>query len=329
VTPDDAAKASTMTDGGTRPPDDPAAFISHASKDKDVANELAARLEARGLECWIAPRDIRPGQEYASEIMRGLSKSRCFILLLSSASNLSGHVRREVERAVSMSKPIYPVRIEDVQPSAKPEYFISMIQWLDAWPRLMSEHVERLITALQSDEEWTGNKLKRRRRLSFSLALAMAVVTIVVGFALTPELRALFSSPQTRARIQLQALNLSLDVRGLRAALVGADGKALRTFSDAGISAIQVGQALAEQYGPAKKSVAAVFFERSRTVPEALQWFSDALDKGLDPNLIVSHPYYKETGVLGAAIGEGNLEASVALPYHPPAVSARLRFRKP
>jgi hypothetical protein len=240
------------------------AFISYASHDKDIANDLADRVEARGLKCWIAPRDIQPGEDYARGIMRGISHCQCFVLLLSSASNLSLHVRREVERAASLSKPIYPVRIEDVQPSPQLGYFISMLHWLDAWPRLMSEHVERLIDAVQSDEEWTGNRIKRRRRISFGLALTMAVVAIIAGVAAVPELRAVFSSPETKARNQLQSLGISLDVKGLEQALVGADGNALEAFLAAGISTNQVAQAFAEQYASANKSVAAIFFERSR-----------------------------------------------------------------
>lgn len=36
-------------------------FISHSAKDKEAAHGLCAGLEARGLRCWIAPRDIVPG----------------------------------------------------------------------------------------------------------------------------------------------------------------------------------------------------------------------------------------------------------------------------
>ena len=57
-----------------------------------------------------------------------------------------------------------------------------------------------LSEALQSDEKWTGNKIKRRKRISFGLALAITIVAIITGIALAPELRAVFRSPQVRAR---------------------------------------------------------------------------------------------------------------------------------
>jgi len=64
-----------------------AAFISHAQADHAKAEEIVAALEGRGFKCWIAPRDVRPGRTYGDEIVRGIGKSRSFILVLSAASN--------------------------------------------------------------------------------------------------------------------------------------------------------------------------------------------------------------------------------------------------
>jgi hypothetical protein len=38
------------------------AFISTAQEDKPTADAACAMLEANGVKCWIAPRDITPGQ---------------------------------------------------------------------------------------------------------------------------------------------------------------------------------------------------------------------------------------------------------------------------
>jgi len=72
------------------------AFISHAKADEKKAREIAAALEERGFKCWIAPRNVRPGHSYGDEIVRGIEKSRAFILVLSKASNGSAFVAREV-----------------------------------------------------------------------------------------------------------------------------------------------------------------------------------------------------------------------------------------
>src|ERR1051326_8925254 len=39
-------------------------FISHSSQDKTAADRVCSFLEAKGMRCWIAPRDIVPGVEW-------------------------------------------------------------------------------------------------------------------------------------------------------------------------------------------------------------------------------------------------------------------------
>ena len=43
-------------------------FVSYSVPDRDCAFEVVARLEARGLSVWIAPRDISPGADW---VLRG------------------------------------------------------------------------------------------------------------------------------------------------------------------------------------------------------------------------------------------------------------------
>ena len=100
-------------------------FISYSSKDKPTADAVCATLESRGIRCWIAPRDVVPGEEYAAALVNALRESRLMVLVFSSGANQSKHVLREVERAVSMGLPVVPLRIENVRPSAAMEYYIA------------------------------------------------------------------------------------------------------------------------------------------------------------------------------------------------------------
>ena len=45
-------------------------FISYSSKDSGVAFDVCAMLEAAGLTCWIAPRNVYGGKSYAREMKR-------------------------------------------------------------------------------------------------------------------------------------------------------------------------------------------------------------------------------------------------------------------
>ena len=128
-----------------------AAFISHAKADQKRAQRIVAALEQRGFKCWIAPRDVRPGRTYGDEIIRGIERSRCFILALSKASNESPFVAREVERAVSKRKPIFPIRLEPVEPSSALELFISSTQWIDAFGD-SEELIDRLADLLAAEQ---------------------------------------------------------------------------------------------------------------------------------------------------------------------------------
>jgi tetratricopeptide (TPR) repeat protein len=128
------------------------AFISYAKADQAKAQEIAEALEERGFRCWIAPRDVRPGRAYGDEIIRGIESARALILVLSSASNESPFVSREIERAVSKRKPVFTVRVEDVVPAPGLELFISSTQWIDAYSGKLGPHVDRLASLLTDDE---------------------------------------------------------------------------------------------------------------------------------------------------------------------------------
>lgn len=107
-------------------------FISHASEEASTANALVNSIEKYGDKCFIAPRDIRTGYEYASEIAEGIDRSDILILLLSQAANASPHVLREVERAVTRNIPVLVYKLEDVTLSKSMEYFLMTHQWLNA-----------------------------------------------------------------------------------------------------------------------------------------------------------------------------------------------------
>jgi uncharacterized RDD family membrane protein YckC len=128
-------------------------FISYAIEDKRTADAVCATLEARGIRCWIAPRDVLPGEDYAEAIVEAIIQAiiqgRVMVLIFSSHSNHSPHVRREVERAVVRGIPVLPFRIEDVSPSPSLEYFIGTAHWLDALTSRLTKHVDRLAESVR------------------------------------------------------------------------------------------------------------------------------------------------------------------------------------
>lgn len=119
-------------------------FISYAFEDKPTADAVCAEIEATGVRCWIAPRDILPGIVFSEAIIHALNGTRILVLVFSARANESPHVMREVERAVNRGIPIIPLRIEKVPLSPSMEYYISTPHWLDALTPPLKKHLAHL-----------------------------------------------------------------------------------------------------------------------------------------------------------------------------------------
>ncbi len=125
-------------------------FISYSTRDKAVADAVCAKLEERKIRCWIASRDLPPGQTWAGALIEAIDASRVFVLVLSNGSNRSPQVLREVGEAVDKSIPIIPLRIEDLQLSRDMGYYIKTVHWLDALTPPLERHLEALGNQVQA-----------------------------------------------------------------------------------------------------------------------------------------------------------------------------------
>ncbi len=124
-------------------------FISHSSQNKNVADAITTFLEKWGLNCWIAPRDIQPGESYGEAILRAIYQCSVVVLVFSEYANQSKHVLKEIERAINADCVIIPFRIEAVMPTGAMEYFLSSDHWLDAMSGPMERHMKQLESAIQ------------------------------------------------------------------------------------------------------------------------------------------------------------------------------------
>lgn len=125
-------------------------FISYATEDKPIADAVVHFLERSGIRCWIASRDSVAGVQYGESIIEAINSCELMVLVLSSHSNGSEWVIKEVERAASKSKVILPVRVEDVQPSGAIEFYIAGKHWLDAIDRPMERHLDELCVKVRA-----------------------------------------------------------------------------------------------------------------------------------------------------------------------------------
>ena len=125
-------------------------FISYSSRNKNIADALCHFLEEKKIRCWMAPRDILPGQEYAEAIAQAMSKIKIYILVYSSHSLKSQWVNKEANLAVKKEKIIIPFRIEDCPfEGTSMELYFNDVHWIDAVPT-PNEAFDKLVVALNA-----------------------------------------------------------------------------------------------------------------------------------------------------------------------------------
>src|SRR5262245_46512085 len=125
------------------------AFIRYASAERVTADAICSALEKAGVPCWIAPRDITPGELYAANIVHAIDTTGVLVLVLSQHAAASGHVLREVERASSKKHHVLSFRVDQAPLPEALEYFLNTSQWLDA----SETGVERALPRLVRSEE--------------------------------------------------------------------------------------------------------------------------------------------------------------------------------
>ena len=126
-------------------------FISYSTKDKLIggaliADEIRKWLEARDVSCWIAPRDIIPGEKYGHAIVRGIEECEVFLLIFSSNSRDSQYTLAEVEEAFAKKKKIITYVIDNTEANEDWRLFLNLSQKLPSKP--YNKNLLSLLTAI-------------------------------------------------------------------------------------------------------------------------------------------------------------------------------------
>ncbi|MBE5885469.1 MAG: toll/interleukin-1 receptor domain-containing protein [Lachnospiraceae bacterium] len=160
-------------------------FISHSSADAKTAQEICTLIEQNNATCFIAPRNIRSGKEYAEEIMNGIEQSDAMVVVMSENANHSPHVLREVERAVSRSIPILVYKLEEVKLTKSMEYFLMTHQWITSKEKrdyseilaFIKEHdAENKATMINTVKPVTSHK----KKFIFPVIILAAVLLVMI-----------------------------------------------------------------------------------------------------------------------------------------------------
>jgi TolB-like protein len=137
----------------------------------------------------MAPRDVKPGAQYADAIVRAINEAKAVVLVMSANAVDSAHVAREVERAASKRKPIIPFRIDGAALNPELEYFLSNSQWIDV-PKLGTPAaLNKLEEAVgqgpkTSSQDVTASKHPVRAKKLIAIVATAVVVALGVAVGL-------------------------------------------------------------------------------------------------------------------------------------------------
>jgi hypothetical protein len=124
-------------------------FISYASKDRAAAHTICEALEYRGFDCWIADRDIGPGENFQVPIVHAIRSAKAMILVFSANAANSEEIKKEIVLAGQSRLVVIPVRVEDVTPDEAFAYEMATRQWIDLFGD-WEQSVQRLARQLEA-----------------------------------------------------------------------------------------------------------------------------------------------------------------------------------
>lgn len=140
--------------------DTPRVFISHDSDDAGRVAKYVKLLENNGVPCWIAPRDIPYGSNYAREIPIAIENSHCFIVFVSKKSQSSEEIEKEIEIANKFGKRIIPAKLDNCEFSGPYMYHLTNKQWFNAYCA-SQEDKAKLIRDLQAQDSSSKEKTRK------------------------------------------------------------------------------------------------------------------------------------------------------------------------
>src|SRR5579862_1054701 len=141
-------------------------FISYSSKDKAAADAVCAALETNGVRCWIAPRNIDPGQDWMGAIIDAIGAARVMVLVFSQHSNKSDQVKLEVGHAASGGLTIIPLRLEDVPMNKNLKFLLAATHWMDALTPPLEKHLRDFSKKVRGMLELAGRPARAAPDLS-------------------------------------------------------------------------------------------------------------------------------------------------------------------
>jgi hypothetical protein len=125
-------------------------FISHAHKDKDVADAICEKLESEQVSCWMAARDISASEDRTEATRNAIGSSRVMVLVLSENANAAPHIEREIAHAFYTRRAIVPIRMANTLPRRDFLFYLGSVRWFNAFSPSTAHHLAALTAHVKS-----------------------------------------------------------------------------------------------------------------------------------------------------------------------------------
>ena len=124
------------------------AFVSYASADRDRVVPIVDALAEAGLNVWMDRYDIKPGSNWAAEIVQGIRGCSALLVACSGAAFASRNVRQEIQVAGKYNRPYVPLILDKAEFPDEVEYQLEGWQWVEVLRRQQAEWLPEVLTAL-------------------------------------------------------------------------------------------------------------------------------------------------------------------------------------
>ncbi len=141
-------------------------FLSYAKEDSKTAHKLYNDLKKAGITVWMDNKDILPGENWKTKIVKAIKDSTYFFALLSSRSDLKkGYVQKELKIALDLLDQypksetfIIPIRLDSFEPT---DERLHDLQWVDLFPSYQKglKNILRVLSP-QRNSDSKGNEDK-------------------------------------------------------------------------------------------------------------------------------------------------------------------------
>lgn len=184
-------------------------FISYSSADTQTAMDICSGLEEKGMKCWIAPRDVVAGEDYARLIEGAIIHAKVFLLICSASAMQSRWVIGELNIAFNEGKRIVPVRIDDTELEGSFRLMINQLHIVQH-----DQSIIREISDILESMDMTPAPGKRSIKGGLFIALPfLAVAAIIMTLVIRPWEK---PEPSSRGTISVTETDTSIviDIAG-------------------------------------------------------------------------------------------------------------------